>query len=119
MILSDYSGWGTVALRIVVGIVFVVHGWPKVKNPSGIAKAVWGGITFIGLLQGLVEFLGGVAVILGLWVAPISLVFAVIMLGAIYFKVFKWKAPFMSTSGPGSWEFDLVLLAAALALALG
>ena len=37
------------------------------------------------------------------------------MLGAIYFKIFKWKMPFTSQTSTG-WEFDLVLLAAGLVI---
>lgn len=115
--LSTYAGWGTVALRLAIGVVFIAHGYSKVKNPAGIAR-VWWGIAAFGFLHGLVEVVGGAALIAGWWLGWYPLVLALIMLGAIYYKVFTWRVPFMAPSG-GGWEFDLVLLAGLLAIALG
>jgi len=39
------------------------------------------------------------------------------MLGAIKFKIFKWKTPFTSMGQTG-WEFDLINLATALTLVI-
>lgn len=115
---ATYAGWGTVMLRICIGVVFIVHGWSKVKNPAGIAGAVWGGFKPAGLLHGLVEVVGGAALIAGLWINPVAAVLAVIMLGAAYYKVRKWHVPFTVLTATG-WEFDLVLFAGLLALLLG
>ncbi len=41
----------------------------------------------------------------------------IVMLGAIYHKMFKWNTPFSALDKMG-WEFDLVLLAANLAILL-
>ncbi|HTP57086.1 MAG TPA: DoxX family protein [Candidatus Paceibacterota bacterium] len=118
LFLISYYGLGSTVLRLVIGIIFVVHGWPKVKDPKGIAQAAWGGHTWIGLEQGLVETLGGLAMIVGLWVVWVSLVFIVIMLGALFFKIVKWKTPFTG-HGVAGWEFDLLILAGLLALLFG
>jgi len=112
--LNTYANWGFYALQLAAGIIFIVHGWPKIKNPSGIASAL-GVPKFFGLLQGLVEGLGGLALILNFYVSWVALVFAIIMLGAIYFKMFRWKTGFMSQSTTG-WEFDFLLLAVFLAI---
>ncbi len=101
--------WGFYALQAVAGIIFVVHGLPKLKNPMGIASAL-GVPKVFGTLHGLVEVLGGLALILNLYAECVAAVFAVIMLGAIYFKIFKWKTGFMSQTTTG-WELDLLLLA--------
>lgn len=112
--LDPYTGWGMVALRVALGLVFIVHGWPKTKNPSEIAKSVWGGAIAVGFLHGLAEVLGGAALILGWSLRPVALLLALIMLGAIYFKVVKWRVPFMN-----GWEFDLVILGGLLTILLG
>ena len=115
--LNMYSGWGSIVLRVIIGIIFIQHGWPKVMNPARYA-GVWGNIIFFGFLHGIVETLGGLALVIAYFVRPVALVFALIMLGAIYFKVFRWKSGFMSHTTTG-WEFDLLLLAANLAILLG
>jgi putative oxidoreductase len=102
-------------LQAVVGVVFLVHGYGKVKSPAGVASA-YGMPSYVGLTHGLVEVVGGVLLIADWYAQYVGLIFAVIMLGAIYFKMFKWKVPFMATNNTG-WEFDLVLLAASLLVA--
>jgi putative oxidoreductase len=106
--LSEYSRWGLYALQIAAGVIFIVHGIPKIKNPSGIAAAL-GVPNFLGLVHGLAEVVGGLMLIFSFYTQVVALVFAVIMLGAIYFKLFKWKIGFMSQTTTG-WEFDFLLL---------
>lgn len=106
---TTYADWAFYALQAVVGIIFIVHGWPKIKNPSGIASAL-GVPKIFGTVQGLVEVLGGLALILNFYIVWVAAAFSVIMLGAIYFKIFRWKTGFMAQNSTG-WEFDLLLLA--------
>mgnify|MGYP001601926653 CR=1 FL=1 len=101
---SQFGDWGLWFLQFAVGVIFIYHGWPKLKN----MKKFFG---IGGSLHGLVEVLGGLALIFSVYVREAALVLAVIMLGAIYFKKFKWNLPFSSMNATG-WEFDLVLLAA-------
>jgi uncharacterized membrane protein YphA (DoxX/SURF4 family) len=103
---SMYSDWGMWFLQFAIGVIFIYHGWPKLKRMAEFFS-VGGG------LHGLVEVVGGLALIAGWYVREAGLVFAVIMLGAIWFKKFKWNASFSSQNTTG-WEFDFVLLAANL-----
>ena len=107
---NAYGGWGMWFLQFVVGVIFIYHGWPKMKNMKKFFS-IGGG------LHGIVEVVGGLALIVGWYVREVGLVFAVIMLGAIYMKKLKWKMSF-STMTAG-WEFDLVLLGASLYFLLG
>lgn len=112
--LSAYGDWSLLALRIAVGAVFLVHGLPKLKNPGRVASGLGMSAGF-GTLLGLAETLGGAAVLIGLWTQLGALALAVVMLGALYFKVVQWNLPFSATDKMG-WEFDLALLASALVL---
>jgi putative oxidoreductase len=116
--LGTYVDWGLLALRAAVGIIFVVHGWPKMTGARGMAEAMGrpgsASVAFI-TVQGIVEAAGGVLLVLGIWTQLVALVFAIIMVGAIYLKNTAWKTGFMSMQATG-WEFDFVLLAANLAL---
>jgi putative oxidoreductase len=113
----QYAGWGTTTLEVVVGIIFIVHGWGKVRNPVPVGKILGRGKN-TGLAFGLVEVVTGVMVATGLGTRPSTIAIIVIMLGAIYHKIFKWKSGFSSQTTTG-WEFDLLILAAALTLLVG
>ena len=115
--LTQYYGLGSELLAWVLGIIFVVHGWPKLKNPAMVA-GVWGGSRIAGLVHGAVEVLAGIAVALNFYGDLGLVVMAIIMLGALFFKITKWRAPFAGKNTTG-WEFDLILFAAAVALLLG
>lgn len=61
-------------------------------------------------MLGSVEFLSSIGMILGIYVQLAALLLAIVMVGAIYFKIAKWHMPFGAMDKTG-WEFDLVLLA--------
>ncbi len=77
--LGDYADWGVLALGIAVGIavgiISIVHGWPKLTGARGMAQAF--GRTDTGTVafftaQGAVETLGGVRLIAGIWTQPVN-----------------------------------------------
>jgi putative oxidoreductase len=120
--LVEQSEWGLLALRIAVGVIFIVHGWPKITGARGMAAMLGGGEAkpvLVGTftLQGVVETGGGILLILGVLTQVVAAAFAIIMLGAIFLKIRQWKTGFMSQQTTG-WEFDLVLLAASILLFL-
>lgn len=103
-------------LRLVVSVIFIYHGLLKFSNTAGIAQAVGMSSGLVSVL-GFIELLAGLFLILGILVQYASVVLALIMVGAIYFKIFVWQVPFVAAQATG-WEFDLILLAANLALVL-
>lgn len=118
--LVQQTEWGLLALRIAVGAIFIVHGWPKITGARGMAAAMSGGqaspvLVGVFTLQGLVEVGGGALLILGILTQLVVVAFAIIMLGAIALKTIQLKTGFMSQQTTG-WEFDLVLLAASVLL---
>ena len=117
---SSLSSCGLTILRMVVGIIFLVHGWQKIHGFGfhGVA-GMFGQIgiplpTISSAVVILVEFLGGIALILGLGTRVASLLLAIDMAGAIYFVHFK--SGFYVNHG--GYEFALALLGASVALAL-
>ena len=120
--LADQAEWGLLALRLAIGAIFMVHGWPKITGGRGMAAAMGGGeakpvMVGIFTLQGIVELGGGILMILGVLTQLVALAFAVIMVGAIVLKINQWKTGFMAQQTTG-WEFDLVLLAGNILLFL-
>lgn len=125
-IFSPYSDWGLFILRLAAGIIFLVHGWPKL-NPNSPMKgpAGFGGFLkqmgvpmpiFFGWVVALLETLGAVLFILGLGTRILAVLFAIDMLVAILVaKMRVMKVGFSAQQATG-WEFDFILGAVALSL---
>ncbi|KKW31958.1 MAG: DoxX protein [Candidatus Uhrbacteria bacterium GW2011_GWA2_53_10] len=114
--LLAYGDLGLWLLRLVVGIVFLVHALPKLQKPAAMAQGM-GWPSWSVMLLGLVELVGALSVILGVYTQVGAMLLSLVMLGALYFKISKWKTPFTAMDKTG-WELDLLLLAAALAVLL-
>ena len=115
------QGWGLTILRVVVGLVFFVHGFQKVylMGFGGVARMMEGlGVPAPGLfavILTLVELLGGLALILGLFTRLAAIPLAVDMLVA---TLTVHLPNGFSVLPNGGYEFTLVLLAASVALAV-
>ncbi|MEJ2185428.1 MAG: DoxX family protein [Gemmatimonadota bacterium] len=116
---SSLARWGMVPLRIVVGLVFIMHGGMKLFSYG------LGGTTAFMHQVGIplpavaavvvtfVELLGGVALVLGLFTRWAGVLLAADMLVAIL-KV-RLHGGFFA---PNGFEHELTLLGAALTLAM-
>jgi putative oxidoreductase len=115
---SNLQAWGLTILRVIVGVVFVMHGGQKfqmgftnVAEFLGQAGIPVPNVTAIVLT--LVEFLGGAALVVGAFTRWVALLFVIDM--AVAIVLVRLEDGFFAPQGP---EFELTLLAASLALAL-
>lgn len=115
VLLLSFSDYALFLLRIAFGAVFLVHGWPKIRDLKQNAQnfdgmgfkpgALW------GTIAALLEVIGGIALLVGLLTQVVALLIALEMVVATLWKK-KNKQPFI-----GGYEFDVVLVAAGLVLA--
>jgi putative oxidoreductase len=104
---------GLLILRFVFGLGLVLHGLPKIQNPTG-----WMGPNgmpgFLQFAAALAEFGGGIALILGL-LTPLAAVGIAITM-AVAILTAHAGDPFISPTGGKSFELAALYLASALGL---
>jgi len=105
----------SLALRLLIGGLFILHGWPKMKNPkrtaSWVASTGWGWATGFAYAFTFLEFLGGLALVLGFLTRIAGILFVLQMIATTIFARKKLGKKLM-----GGWETDVLFLAGALAL---
>lgn len=108
-----FSDWGLLILRVALGLIMVAHGWPKLKNLKGTAEGFkamgFKPPRFWGTVVAIVEFFGGLVLILGLFTQFFAFLILIQFMVAIL-RV-KGRQGFV-----GGYEFDLLILVAAFAL---
>ena len=112
--LNQFSDISFLALRLVIAAIFIYHSLPKLKGAKMMSQAMGMPAGMIFML-GVVEFLSSLGMILGVYIQVAAFLLAMVMVGAIYFKMAKWHIPFGAMDKTG-WEFDLILLAANIIL---
>ncbi len=116
--LYSFANFAPTVLRIVLGVAFIAHGYPKLKNRASVIQ--WFdsiGIkpaTFWWVIVFVTEFFGGIAMVLGAFV-QVAAVFLMINMLVAMWKV-KWGK--VGFGVQGGWELDLIYFAAALSILL-
>ena len=105
-------------LRVVLGMIMIYHGWPKLTNLAGTIDFMAGmGVpapAVAAIFATVAEFVGGLLMLLGVFTDIAGLMFTIDMLGAITFV--HAKNGFSVAKGGVEWP--LLLVASALAIAL-
>ena len=114
--LVPYVGYLALALRVWVGANFVAHGYPKLDKAKA-QTLQWtkslGVPTVATYLAIILEFFGGLSLIIGFIVPIVGFFMAVEMIGIICLKKMKMKVPYM---GQNSYEIDITYLMLAIIL---
>ena len=128
-----WSQWASFPLRLVIGYGFMVHGWAKwSRGPAAFAEL----LKQVGVplplanawLVTLLENFGGLAVLMGAFVASVSIPLILSMLGAMFTVNIKYGFSAVNTIGltpegplfgPPGYEINLLYIAGLVALILG
>lgn len=114
--LHQFNDFGILALRLAMGVIFFVHGKAKLNTwKAQPSEQMSGGMISLMRFLSIAELAGAIAVLVGFLTQLATLGLGIIMLGAIYKKVFEWHAPFLGIKALG-WEYDLILLTISIAL---
>ena len=96
-------------LRVVVAIVYFASGWSDIADPEKRSTSIGMNKSFT-IFLGLAEISGALGLAVGVLVQFAAAGLILLMLGAIYKKVFEWKTGFWGTSSQG-WHYDLLFIA--------
>jgi len=104
--------WAALPLELVVGVIFFAHGLQKLNDPAGYAERMLGGIPlFLTYLVIAAEFGGGLLLLSGFLVRFGA--FGHLCVMAVAVSQVHWGN---GLTGPGGFEFPLLLLATSIAL---
>ncbi len=114
---SDSPAYGLALLRIALGVMWIAHALlkPLVFGMAGTAQFL-DSVGLPGALAWplfLVELLGGIALVLGLFARPVALLLAPVMAVAAWVHV---PNGWVHTSPGGGWEYPVFLTLALLVL---
>lgn len=129
---SQSSGWTALApifrslLRIVAGLLFMQHGANKLFGVLGGSGQIIDTASLMSLhgLAGILEFFGGLLIVLGLWTRPVAFVLSGEMAFAYFLAhfpanhvfpllnggglavIFCFTFLYLSAAGAGPWSLD-------------
>jgi putative oxidoreductase len=107
--LARFTDVALLLLRVMVGTVFVTSGWSHVRHSEERSKSIEMSRAFT-IFLGAAEFLGGLALIAGVFAQLAAIGLILVMLGAIQKKIFAWHTGFWGEKSYG-WHYDLMLVA--------
>ncbi|HEY9225371.1 MAG TPA: DoxX family protein [Gemmatimonadaceae bacterium] len=124
--------WAPVPIRAIVGVGFLVHGWAKLsRGPAAFAELLAQAHVPLPLVSAwlvtLLEILGGLAILIGAFVAVVSIPLIISMLGAMFTVNIKFGFSAVKTIGltpagpefgPPGYEINLLYIACLMALIL-
>lgn len=101
--------WISTLCRVFCGIVFIVHGTPKIMNLGGTSMFFsenFGIPGWVAIPIALLEFFGGILLVVGFLTRVLASLFILEMIGAVAFVHFRhgWDV------FEGGYEFNIALI---------
>lgn len=105
-------------MRVTLGILFLAHGIAKFQMGLGNVAGWFSSIGipgFLGYVVAVIELVGGIALILGLFTRYVSGIFVIMLIGAIFTA--KLSGGLMGNGQGAGYELDIAFILVALHLA--
>ena len=130
---EQWQRWVPIPIRMILGVGFLVHGWAKwSRGPAAFAELLKQAHVPLPLanawLVTLLEIFGGLALLVGAFVALVSVPLIFSMLGAMFTVNINYGFSAVNTIGltpegpqfgPPGYEINLLYIGGLLALILG
>jgi uncharacterized membrane protein YphA (DoxX/SURF4 family) len=110
---------GVLILRLSLGIALIPHGVYKFQKKQLFDKKwreEYGLPVGSVLLTGIVQVVGGLAIILGVYSSLAALIQVLVMVVATWVSIWKHREPFLSTPEGKGWDVNFLLIGALIAL---
>ena len=103
-------------IRIGLGAAFISHGWQKLEQMNNIVSffGTLGLAPFVAYFIALLEFIGGIGILVGAFVRIFGLLLALEM----FFAIVLVSDKMLKTHGYGAIELEVLLLTMSLAFAI-
>lgn len=129
---NKYSNLAPLFLRLIIGFGFMAHGWAKISRGTGGFEKL---LTQLGVplphllatITPYIELIGGLAIIVGAFVATVSIFLIIIMLVAMFTIHIRYGFSSINTIGltpegpkfgPPGYEINLLYIAGLVSLIL-
>ena len=127
------QGWALLPIRLITGFGFAAHGYAKLSRGPELFATILHSIgvphpSLMAWVTALLEFFGGICVMAGAFVLPLSLPLIAIMLTAMVSVHLRYGfssirllgvTPDGAKFGPIGYELNLLYIASLITLALG
>lgn len=113
---STFAHVALLLMRVVAGLAFMIHGWPKIQNPLGWMGPEGFAPAPLQVAAAVSEFGGGLAWILGLLTPIASIGIGCTMAVAFSTHAFIRGDPFVSATGGPAYELASLYFSVALVL---
>ncbi len=119
---AGFQDIGLFALRLSIGVLFVIHGYRELSGESRKKEMSimqhYGMPKLIFNVVAVYELVGGLLLVLGFLARLVSVLFAILLVAIIFFNVTKMSQPPVNKRYVNGWDRDTVLLAGTFLLVL-
>jgi putative oxidoreductase len=113
--LARFTDLSILLLRLFVALVFVSSGTSHLKDPEARSKSIEMPKSFT-IFLGIAEVAGGLGVAFGVLTQLAAIGLILLMLGAVYKKIFAWHTGFWGEKASG-WHYDLMFILMSVVIA--
>jgi putative oxidoreductase len=113
--LSQFTDLTLLLLRLMVAAIFGASGWGDLKAPEARSQSIGMSKNFT-IFLGAAELAGALGLAFGVLTQYAALGLILLMLGAIWKKIFVWHTGFWGKHGTDGWHYDLMMVLMSLVI---